>query len=129
MRNKSGEILVGTVVFIILNLVFLSVLILFLLKQGSGAAVLEQSYAKQTALLIDSAKPPMVIRLDMAKGMKLAEKNGIDFEDILKVDGNVVRVKLSEKGGYTYSFFNDVEAVPYPDVESENLYVITINEK
>lgn len=129
MRNKSGEILVGTVVFIILNLVFLSVLILFLLKQGSGAAVLEQSYAKQTALLIDSAKPTMLIRLDMAKGMKLAEKNGIDFEDILKVDGNVVRVKLSEKGGYTYSFFNDVEAVPYPDVESENLYVITINEK
>jgi hypothetical protein len=39
MKNKNGELLVENVVFIILNLVFLTILILFLLRQGTGAAL------------------------------------------------------------------------------------------
>lgn len=130
--KKKGEILVENIVFILLNLVFLAALTFFLLRQGSGAVVLEQSYAKEIAMLVDSAKPNMLIRLDMEKGMKLAEKNGIDFNDVVKIQGNIVRVKLSEQGGYTYSFFNDVDAVPYADDENNEyngLYVLTIGGK
>ncbi len=39
--KKRGAILVENVVFLILNLLFLSILVLFLVKQGSGATVLE----------------------------------------------------------------------------------------
>ena len=49
----------------------------------------------------------------------------------MKITGNTVRVKLSEKGGYEYSFFNDVDAVPYPERDEKNeytgMYVFTIN--
>ena len=119
------------VIFVILNILFLIILILFLLKQGQGAVVLEQSYAKQIALLIDSAKPGMVITLDMEKAKNLAEKNNLDFSEIVSVNNNVIFVKLSQKGGYTYSFFNDVDVRIDSDTsDPENIkdYVIVINE-
>jgi hypothetical protein len=131
--KKRGTILVENIVFIILNLIFLSVLILFLMKQGSGSIVLEQSYSKQIAILADSAKPVMLIKMDMEKGKKLAEKNGIDFNDVVKIEGNVVMVKLDKSGGYSYSFFNNVDVTSYADIDENGkyngMYVITINKK
>lgn len=124
--NNRGEILIENVIFILLNAIFLFILILFLIKQGQGAIVLEQIYAKEIALLIDSAKPEMLIKFDMEKGLKIAEKNGMDFEDIVRIDGNLVRVKLSQDSGYTYSFFNDVRVGSYPDRAEEGLYVLTV---
>ena len=118
------------VIFIILNVLFLAILILFLLRQGQGAILLEQSYAKQIALFIDSAKPGMTIILDMGKAKDLAEKNGLAFEDIVIIANNIVTVKLSEDGGYSYSFFNNVDVGnPYPDnSDPENIdsYVFVI---
>lgn len=107
--KKKGTILVENIIFIILNLLFLAVLVLFLVKQGSGAIVLEQAYAKQISMLVDSAKPVMEIKIDMEKGRKIAKENGMDFDKAVFISGNFVRVKLSERGGYTYSFFNDVD--------------------
>ena len=126
--KKKGTILVENVVFIILNLLFLSVLVLFLVNQGSGAIVLEQTYAKQIAMLVDSAQPVMLIKIDMAKGKKLAEKKGIDFNNVVSIDGNIVTVKLSEGKGYTYAFFNDVDVGHYAEVD-EGMYILTINKK
>ena len=105
--NKKGIILAENLVFIILNIVFLTILILFEVKQGSGAVVLEESYAKNIALLIDSAKPVMILKLNMEDAKKLAEKNDLDFSkkgEVVQINGNIVTVKLSEKGGYSYSF-------------------------
>ncbi|MCX6750369.1 MAG: hypothetical protein NTZ83_02845 [Candidatus Pacearchaeota archaeon] len=131
--KKKGTILVENIVFIILNVLFLAVLVLFLLKQGSGAIVLEQAYSKQISMLVDSARPGMVIEIDMEKGKKLAEDNGIDFGSSVRITGNVVRVRLSERGGYTYSFFNDVSVYPsaLKDGKEEytGMYRFTINEK
>jgi hypothetical protein len=127
--NKRGDILVGNIIFLMLNFIFLSILILFLMKQGSGAIVLEQAYAKQIALLIDSSKPVMELRLNMEDAKELAEKNKIDFSkkgNVVQINGNLVTVKLSESGGYSYSFFNDVEVGAYPDGE---YYIFTINNK
>lgn len=131
--KKRGTILVENIVFIILNLLFLTVLILFLVKQGTGAVVLEQTYSKQIAMVIDSAKPGMIIKMDMEKGKNLAEGNGIDFSNVVKITGNTVIVKLSENGGYTYSFFNDVSVTPSALKDDKGkytgLYMFTINEK
>jgi hypothetical protein len=133
MKNKRGTILVENIVFIILNLLFLSILVLFLMRQGNGAIVLEQTYSKQIAMVIDSARPDMIVKMDMYKGKKLAEKNGIDFNDAVKIEGNTVIVKLSKKGGYSYSFFNDVSVSPYAvkddKEEYTGVYVFEVNEK
>jgi hypothetical protein len=131
--KKKGTILVENIIFIILNLLFLSVLVLFLIKQGSGAIVFEQAYSKQIAMLVDSAKPIMLIKIDMEKGKNLAGNNGINFNDVVKIDGNIVTVKLSEKGGYSYAFFNDVDVSSYADRDEKGkytgMYVLTINKK
>ena len=79
--GKKGELLISNIIFIVLNLVFLAILIVFIVKQGSGAIVLEQSYAKQIALLIDSAKPITEVRMDMKEGIEKA-KNEIGEERI-----------------------------------------------
>ncbi len=107
---KRGTILVENVIFIVLNLVFLSVLFLFLFSRIGSAAVLEEKYAKQIALIIDAAKPGMKISLNMGDAIEKAEKElGKDkIDEAVKISDNVVMVKLRERGGYSYSFFNDV---------------------
>lgn len=132
-KNRRGTLLIENVLYIILNGVFLFALALFLIKQGSGAIVLEQAYSKEIALIADSAQPLMLIKIDMDKGKKLAEENGIDFKEVVKIEGNIVKIKLSSNGGYSYAFFNDVEIKAYPEVNLQNeytgMYVLTINEK
>ena len=131
MINKRGEILVENVLFIVLNIIFISLLIFFLFKQGSGAILLEQTYSKQIALMIDSAKPTMEIKLNMEKAQKISKENKIDFSEAVSITGNVVKVKLSQKWGYEYSFFNDVEVKAFPERDDKNeytgIYIFTIN--
>ncbi len=125
--KKRGTILVENIIFIILNLLFLSILALFLVKQGSGIILLEESYAKQVALLIDSAEPGMTLKINMDKAKKISDENGIDFGDVVKVNENIVTVKLSKDSSYSYAFFNNVEAgTPYPDKE---FYILKIDTK
>ncbi len=123
-RFKKANILTENVIFIILNLVFLSILLLFVFSKAGGAAVLEEKYAKQIALIIDSAKPEMKIVLDMEDALGKRDKNW-DVKNIVTIDNNIVTVKLREKGGYSYSFFNNVEVIDYFDKEGGK-YVFTI---
>ncbi|MBS3086725.1 hypothetical protein J4422_03420 [Candidatus Pacearchaeota archaeon] len=110
--GKKGTILMENLIFIILNLVFLSTLVLFLFLKMGSAAVLEERYAKQIALVIDSAKPGMTIYLNMENAISKAEKENWPVGEIVTIENNVVTVKLREKGGYSYSFFNGVKATP-----------------
>lgn len=132
-EQKKGTLLLENVIYIILTGIFLFAVALFLIKQGSGAVVLEQAYSKEIALIVDSAQPIMVIKMDMSKGEEIAEDNGIDFKEVVKIEGNIVNVKLSENGGYNYAFFNDVDVKAYPEVNTQNeytgMYILTINNK
>ena len=132
-KNRRGTLLIENVIYIILNGVFLFAIALFLIKQGSGAIVLEQAYSKEIALIADSAQPLMLIKINLDKGKKIAEENGIDFKEIVKIEGNIVNVKLSNNGGYNYAIFNDVEVKAYPEVNLQNeytgMYILTINNK
>lgn len=130
--RKKGEILMENLIFLILNIAFLTILIIFLMKQGSGYALLEETTSKQIALIVDSASPGMVIRLDMEKAMKISEKNNLAFSKILNFENNYVFVKISEKGGYEYPFFNKVKINAYPETDPEKggyngIYVLTIS--
>jgi hypothetical protein len=129
--RKRGTLLIENVLYIILNGIFLFALALFLIKQGSGAIVLEQAYSKEIALTVDSAQPLMLIKMDMSKGKEIAEESGIDFKEIVKIEGNIVNVKLTSNGGYNYAFFNDFDVKAYPEVNGQNeytgMYILTIN--
>jgi len=126
-RNNHGKVLMENVVFIILNVMFLMILVLFISKSGQGASLLEETYSKQISLLIDSAKPGMTIVLDMEKAREIAEKNGLEFEEIISSRDNLITVKLDENSGHSYSYFNKININLYPDLEI-NSYVIKILE-
>ncbi len=131
--RKKGEILVENIVFLVLNLVFLTILLIFLLKQGSGAMILEDSYSKEIALLIDSARPRMVIHVNFEDAKEVSDKNGILFSEVLKIEDNYVKVKLSEKGGEEYHFFNDINvtvlAEKNNEMEFNGFYIFTFSSK
>ena len=130
--KKRGQILVENIVFIILNLVFLTILILFIFSKSGSEANLEEKYSKQIALIIDSAKPGMTIHLNMEDAIEKAKENlgeyGID--EIVSISGNTVTVKLRERGENSYSFFNDVSVSIFPDTSSKPVkeYVIKITD-
>ena len=129
MVNKRGEILTENIIFIILNLIFFTILILFIFSRTGSAALLEEEYAKQVALMIDAAKPGMIFHLNVEELIDKAEKEGFS-RDVISVGKNIVTVKLRSKGGYSYSFFNDVSASAFPDTSSRPIkeYIIRVNE-
>jgi len=110
-KNRRGaNILTENLLFIILNFVFLTILVVFLVSKVGSAAVFEEKYSKQIAMAIDAAKPVMEIHLEMKDAFKEADKNGRSRRNIVTINENVVNVNLREGGkGYSYSFFNDVE--------------------
>ncbi len=123
-KNRRGQILASNLIFIALNLIFLTLLVLFVVNRTGTDASVEEKYAKQIALMIDAAKPGMKIHLNMEEAIERAEKNGFANKIVL-VKGNVVTVKLREKGGYSYSFFNDVNATAFK--KDDKFYSIPIN--
>lgn len=127
--NKKGELLVENIIFLVLNVLYLTILVLFLLKQGSGAVILEDSYSKNIALLVDSARPSMIIHLNLRDLKEVSDKNGISFSDIISIKNNYVTVKLSEKGGTKYHFFNYINVTAYPDKDPkyDGYYILTFS--
>jgi len=133
MTNKKGEILIENVIFIVLNLVFLSILMVFLINQGSSVSTSEDFYSKEIALLIDSAKEGMIIKINLEDPLKISKKNKIDFKDIITFSDNYVNVKLDYKTGAEYHFFNNVNvsSFPVPDEKGgyTGMYILTISKK
>ncbi|MEK6926328.1 MAG: hypothetical protein AABW50_03555 [Nanoarchaeota archaeon] len=107
INKKNGEsLLTENIIFVILNIVFLVILVVFLYIKMDSPAVFEEKYAKELALMIDAAKPGMLIYFD------IDESNGDEawfkyhFSEAVKIQDNLITVKLREKGGYSYSFFS-----------------------
>ena len=129
-NSNKGNILTQNIIFIILNLVFLSILIIFVFSKTGTAAILEEKYAKQIALIIDSAEPGMIITLNMKDAIKIANKEKQGLNNIISIQNNVVTVHLREKGYYSYSFFNDIDVSIYPNTTSEPIkeYIIFVGD-
>ena len=125
-KNKKGEILTENIIFLILNLVFLSILAVFLFSKTASVAVLEERYSKQIALALDAAEPGMTIYLDMKDAIKIAEKNSINPAAIVSLRENIITVRLRNGEGYSYSFFNDAQITARFDTESEEKYFFII---
>ena len=125
--NKRGEILTENVIFLILNLVFLSILILFLFTKMNSVVVIEEKYAKQIALMMNSAEPGMTIALDMQDAIKIAEINNRNLHnEVVRIDGNQIGIQLREKGGYSYSFFKNLNVQTRFDSNSGTKYIFVI---
>jgi len=131
VKKKRGELLVENIIFIVLNVAFLSILVVFLLNQSSSEVLLEDAYSKNIALLVDSARPGDIMTINMDKAFEISKKEGIDFLDVVQVTGNIVSVNLDGKKGREYSFFQEYNVRACPDVDEKNEYngnyVITVS--
>ena len=110
MRNKKGQILQENVIFIVLNVAFFSIIILFLYMQGSSVHLKEEETAKQIALLIDASKPGTEIQVNLKDFFEKAGKEGVNEGKSVEIDNtkNLVIVRGSKDSFYEYSYFNDV---------------------
>ncbi|MBI2043513.1 hypothetical protein HYT25_03940 [Candidatus Pacearchaeota archaeon] len=128
--KKRGNILTENIVFILLTLIFFAIIITFIFSRSGGSAILEEELAKQTALLIDSAKPGMIIKINVEDALEKAKAEKYS-QNIITIQGNTVTAKLREKGGYSYSFFNEFQTPPsiFPDTSSDEIkdYVIFVD--
>ncbi len=111
MKSKKAQILMENVIFIVLNLIYLTILILFIARAGSGVLNIEESYAKQIALIIDSVEPEAEIYLNMEDAIKIVREDWGEehLSEIVRIKEGFVTVKLSKDSGYSYSYFNDLK--------------------
>jgi hypothetical protein len=127
-RKRGSNLLTENVIFIILNLVFFAIIIGFIFSKTGSSALMEEKMAKQAALIIDSAKPVTVIKMNVEDALATAKKEKYTGNIILS-QGNTVTVKLRDNGGYSYSFFNNVNVSIFPDSSQGDVkdYIIVIN--
>ena len=106
-KRASEDVIYPIVIFIILNLIFFSIMMVFVYRSSTGALIYEQLYAKQIALLIDQANPESTIIIDFEKGIEISKKNEFPVEKIISERNGEVVIKLSEKGGRSFKHFSN----------------------
>lgn len=110
--NKRGDTLViETVTFTLFNLIFFIGMLFYIYNAGNQNSILEQTYAKQIALLVDNAKPDMAILININDIKEVAVNNNYPLDKIFSVDKqtNMIKVSLGRGGGYSYSYFSDYD--------------------
>jgi len=122
--NKKANTLMENLVYILLVVVFVSIMYFSITRAGSQAGFYEQIYAKQIALIVDKAKPGIDMELDTFEMQRIARKNNFNG-NIVSIDNNEnkVVVKLIDGKGYSYKFFNDVDVAWNLDREKRKLYL------
>ena len=126
--EKRGTILLENIIFMVLNIIFITILILFIVSKTGSAAILEEKYAKQIALVLDSANPTSEIKLDLSKAIKRSDKEHFPKKQVVTIRNNLVTVRLKEGAGYSYSFFKTLN-LNYSMTQNDELAIFIYNEK
>jgi hypothetical protein len=103
-KNKRG-VVIGTVIFILLNLIFFSLALLFVRDRTGGDEVKEKVLAKEIALFINSAEPRTLVLFDIQEFKDIAKANNINDENMIKLDNGRVIVAL-KGAGFSYPYFS-----------------------
>ena len=112
VKGKKGEtIVLEATIFILLNLAFFVIMLLFVNSSGNRDFVYEQTYAKEIALMIDNSKPEMSLLLDISELVDIAKENKKNISEIIKLDKieNKIFVSLSGERGYSYKYFTKAD--------------------
>lgn len=106
-KKASGEgTLTGTVMFLFLNILFFATMFIYVTRAGTGADIVEQTYSKKIALLIDSLKPGTEVNISISQIIEIASKNNYNGELLFfDFNSNSVMVKVAEGKGRSYHYF------------------------
>lgn len=103
--SEESNPLIGNVVFVVLTILFFALMLFIVVRLGTTDAAYEQIYAKRIALMIDSAKAPTTIAMDITELYKRGAKNKFGPYITIK-DNNVIVQLIKEGGGYSYQYFS-----------------------
>lgn len=125
LRDKNGVgMLSPEVIFIVLNLMFFTILFVAVGRTGNAETVYEEAYAKQIALIIDSAKPGTSLAIDVSELTSIAEENKFEPNIGVNCGANNVFIKITETSGYAFSYFSGFKKCDYSlDKQNGILYV------
>ncbi|OIO40961.1 hypothetical protein AUJ62_03545 [Candidatus Pacearchaeota archaeon CG1_02_32_21] len=124
--NKKGNIPLEEVIFVLLNIMFFSMLFVFVYNTSHGVFLSEKLYAKKIALAIDSAKPGTQISVDISELYGIAQENEFDISDSFYFKDNQVNVKLSKEDGYSYNYFTNYQVESVISFPEEDQAILNI---
>ena len=124
--NKKGNIPLKEVIFVLLNIMFFSMLFVFVYNTSHGVFLSEKLYAKKIALAIDSAKPGTQISVDISELYGIAQENEFDISDSFYFKDNQVNVKLSKEDGYSYNYFTNYQVESVISFPEEDQAILNI---
>ena len=126
-KDKRGiDLLNGTIIFIIINVLFFSLLFVYVARAGDNASFYEQIYSKKIALLIDNSQPGSLISMEIVEHREFFEENLNSKLNIIHIQNNEVNVKLSPSSdGYTTFFFSKYD-IAYSFSEIGNSFFLNI---
>jgi hypothetical protein len=128
MLNKKGaeNVIMGAVIFILLNILFLSILAFYITRSGNTASIYEETYAKQIALFIDGAKPGTRIELDVSELFAIGRDNSFETIIELDCDENRVTTQLTRNGKYAFEYFSDLKKCDFQLDKINEKFIINV---
>jgi len=118
MKKKGGaDLITGNVIFLILNILFFSVVFTYIMTSSESVNFYEELYSKQVASMIDASRPGTTLILNMGKFYDVFERDieagKIREEDFLSIDSKNKKVSFSFLKNnpriYSQKFLNDVQ--------------------
>jgi hypothetical protein len=124
--KKGDELITEQVIFIILNLVFFSALLFFIIRSGSSDAVYEETYAKKLALILDGMNENMEVNVSIETLVEGMEKNNVLNQIPVSVNNNLLNVKITKSGlGYNFHYFSKLTPQFFLDRQNKILTIKT----
>lgn len=125
MMNKRGwDLSYEAIIYLVVNVVVFSILFIGVGRAGTGVSVYEEAYAKEIALLIDSAKPGMTIEIDVTEILAIARDKNTQYDIKLNCDSNEVIVRAGNTGGYGMKYFNELKKCDYSVDLTRRVFIV-----
>lgn len=130
MDKKGSNTIWDNAIYVILAIIFFSMVLYFLRNHMFQASFYENYYSKEISKVVNLAKPGDEITLDVQKATEIAQKQSLgSFSEIFQFDNvnNGVCVKLSTGRKKCYSYFNDVDIKDYELRLADSVNVLYLN--
>ena len=134
MNKKGSNTIWDNAIYVILAIIFFSMVLYFLRNHMFQASFYENYYSKEISKVVNLAKPGDEITLDIQKATEIAQKQSLrSNSEIFQFDNvnNEICVKLSAGRKKCYVYFNDVDVmnVELRLADPENVLYLNITEK
>jgi hypothetical protein len=116
LNKKGADLAFPIIIFLVLNIIFFTMMMLFVQRVSSNALVYEEAYSKKIGLMLNRAEPGMNLTIDVTELVEVALKNGIKLNETstlitINTEEGIVFVKAKKEGGFNFPYFSDISLI------------------